>query len=119
MDIHNTHNIHSLRERRRELRKNQTETEDKLWFELRNSKLGVKFKRQNSIGGYIADFYCQKYKLIVELDGEIHNKKENQEYDAIRDKYFKELDYRVLRFQNNEVETDLEKVLEKIESYFS
>jgi len=105
MDIHNTHNIHSLRERRRELRKNQTETEDKLWFELRNSKLGVKFKRQ--------------YKLIVELDGEIHNKKENQEYDAIRDKYFKELDYRVLRFQNNEVETDLEKVLEKIESYFS
>jgi very-short-patch-repair endonuclease len=113
-----THNIQDFRERRRELRKNSTETEQKLWFELRNNKLGVKFKRQHSIGGYIVDFYCQKYKLIIELDGEIHNTKEAQEYDAVRDKYFKELDYTVLRFKNEEVESDIEKVLVKIKSYF-
>jgi very-short-patch-repair endonuclease len=113
-----THNIRELSERRRELRQNQTKAEEILWFELRNNKLGAKFKRQHSIGGYIVDFYCQKYKLIIELDGEIHNTKEAREYDEVRDKFFKELGYTVLRFKNSEVENDTEKVLGEIKSYF-
>ena len=118
MDSNSKHNLHTLRERRRELRKEDTLQEDKLWFELRNSKIGTKFKRQHSIGGYITDFYCQKYKLIVEIDGEIHNTKENQEYDKIRDYYFIELGYKILRISNHEVDSDVEKVLEKIKSCF-
>ena len=96
------------------MRKEQTPQEEKLWFELRHSKLGVKFKRQHSIGGYITDFYCREYKLIVEIDGGIHNTKENQEYDKIRDDYFRELGYKILRIPNREVDEDIEKVLEKI-----
>jgi len=108
------HNNEILKERRKELRKNQTKTEEKLWFELRHEKLGHKFKRQHSIGGYILDFYCPQKKLIIELDGEIHNTKEAKEYDEVRDKYFKELDYKVLRFKNSEIESGIEKVLEEI-----
>ena len=108
------HNNRILKERRMELRRKETSSEEKLWFELRNNKLGEKFKRQHSIGGYILDFYCAKKKLIIELDGEIHNTKEAREYDAVRDKYFKELGYTTLRFLNREVEDDVEKVLDGI-----
>ena len=97
------------------MRRNQTPQEDKLWFELRNGKLGVKFKRQNSIGGYITDFYCQKHKFIIEIDGGIQNTKEAQEYDGLRDNYFETLGYRVLRITNEEVDKNLNNVLEKIE----
>ena len=111
------HNNEVLKERRKELRKNQTKTEEILWFELRHEKLGFKFKRQHSIGGYILDFYCPQKKLIVELDGEVHNTKEAKEYDEVRDKYFKELGYTTIRFLNREVENDIEKVLDKIKNY--
>ncbi len=114
-----THNIQNLRDRRRGLRQNQTKAEEILWFELRNNKLGAKFKRQHSIGGYITDFYCQKYKLIIELDGEIHDTKEARKYDAVRDKYFNELGYIISRFKNSEVENDTESVLKRIkQNYF-
>lgn len=110
------HNIKVLRERRRELRKESTPQEKRLWFQLRKNNLGVKFKRQHSIGGYIVDFYCQKYQLIIELDGEIHNTKEAQEYDSVRDKFLTDLGHKVLRFKNEEVGEDIESVLEKIRS---
>ena len=81
-----THNNRTLSDRRKELRKNQTKAEEILWFELRNNKLGAKFKRQHSIGGYIADFYCHTLKLVIEIDGGIHKSKEQREYDyAIAD----------------------------------
>ena len=99
------------------MRKEQTPQEEKLWFELRHSKLGVKFKRQHSIGGYITDFYCREYKLIVEIDGGIHNTKENQEYDKIRDGYFSTLRYKILRFTNEEVDENMEMVLEKVKDF--
>jgi very-short-patch-repair endonuclease len=111
------HDNRIMRDRRRELRKNSTEAEELMWFELRNNKLGPKFKRQHSIGGYIADFYCQKYKLIIELDGEVHNTVEAKEYDGIRENYFKEQGYRVLRFSNKEVGEDMENVLQKIKEF--
>lgn len=110
------HDIEKLKERRRELRKNQTKAEEILWWYLRDRKMGVKFKRQHSVGGYILDFCCSEKKLIIELDGEIHNTEEAKQNDAVRDKYFKELGYTILRFKNEEVENreKLEKVLDEM-----
>ncbi|MFH0804074.1 MAG: endonuclease domain-containing protein [Candidatus Zambryskibacteria bacterium] len=108
------HNILELRDRRKELRQSSTPQEKLLWERLRNRKLGPRFRRQYSIGGYILDFYCPEKKLIIELDGEVHNTKEAKEYDEVRDKYFRELGYKVLRFWNSGIEQDMEKVLDKI-----
>jgi very-short-patch-repair endonuclease len=58
------HNISKLSDRRKELRKNQTPQEEKLWWYLRDKRSGIKFRRQHSIGGYILDFYCKDKKLI-------------------------------------------------------
>ncbi len=109
------HNLRELAGRRKELRKKGTKAENLLWKELRNGKLGLRFRRQYSIGGYILDFYCPKRRLIIEVDGPIH--KSNQEYDAIRDKYFQELDYTVIRFTNDEVVNSLENIIKKIKCY--
>ena len=106
----------TIKDRRKELRKNQTPMEEKLWWYLRDKKLGPKFKRQHSVGGYITDFYCSEKKLIIELDGEIHNTKEAEEYDAVRDKYFAELGYKTVRFLNREVEKEIDKVINQIEN---
>ena len=113
----NVHNSYTLTERRKELRKNQTKAEQILWWYLKGERLGIKFRRQHSIGGYILDFICKEKRLIIELDGEIHNKKENKEYDTIRDKYFIELEYSVLRFSNKQIEESIKEVIEKIKSY--
>lgn len=96
------------------MRQKATSQEKLMWEKLRNNKLGNRFKRQYSIGGYILDFYCAEKRLVIELDGEIHNKKENLEYDKIRDKFFKELDYKVLRFKNRQVEEDIKGVIKII-----
>jgi len=111
------HNIRRLLDRRKELRKNQTKTEEKLWWYLKDKRLGFKFRRQHSVGGYILDFYCKEKRLIIEVDGEVHNTKEAREYDKVRDKYFEELDYKILRFKNEEVENDVKKVVSKIQEF--
>ena len=110
------HNITKFIDRRRELRNQATEEENILWGELRNSKLGYKFRRQHSIGGYILDFYCAKKRLIIEIDGAIHESVSHKEYDKLRDKYFEELDYKVLRFKNTEVKNNLKKVINKVKN---
>ncbi len=110
-------NLKNLFDRRRKLRNNLTKSEEILWQCVRNKKLGVKFRRQHSIGGYILDFYCIDKKLVIEIDGEIHNKLEAKEYDEIRDKFFIDLEFTVLRFTNLEVENSIELVLEKIKRY--
>src|SRR3989344_3778323 len=112
------YNIKSLLERRKELRNKSTPEEILLWLQLKNSKTGFKFRRQHSIGGYIADFYCPEKKLIVEIDGPQHFKKENKEYDLVRSNYFEGLDIKVLRFTNKEVSTETQKVLRCILSSF-
>ena len=104
------HNSKKLLERRKSLRKRSTPEEEILWNELRNNKLGARFRRQHSIVGYILDFYCFKARLIIELDGSLHDK----EYDAIRDKYFKDLNYQTLRIKNSEMQKDLNNVITKI-----
>ena len=63
------------------------------------------------------DFYCKEKRLIIEIDGGIHRTKEAREYDKVRDKYFTELDYKVLRFKNDEIENDINGVITKIKSY--
>lgn len=108
------HNLGKLSDRRKELRKNQTPQEEKIWWYLKDKRLGSKFRRQHSVGGYILDFLCKEKKLIIELDGEVHSTREAIEYDQVRDKFFEELGYKVLRFSNSQVEDDIKEVIEKI-----
>lgn len=111
------HNIPQLRERRRNLRMKSTNAEELLWQELRSGKLKFRFRRQYSIGGYILDFYCPRQRLVVEVDGSIHERQ--KDYDEIRDKYLLQLDYKVLHFTNQEIETNLKQVLAVIKHNFS
>ena len=95
------------------LRKNSTKSEKILWKELRNRKLGgLKFRRQHPMDGFVLDFYCVEYRLGIELDGKIHEKQ--KEYDEWRESVLREKKIRILRFTNEEVETDLNGVLEKL-----
>jgi len=96
----------------KELRQNQTPAERLLWNALRTNKQGVHFRRQQIIDGYIADFYCHAYALIVELDGGVHELQ--QEYDAARDMHLIERGFRILRFKNEEIEKDLNGTLKRI-----
>ncbi|MDO4245108.1 MAG: endonuclease domain-containing protein [Deinococcus sp.] len=102
-------------ERARQLRRNQTEAEDKLWHELRGSKLGHKFRRQHPIGPYIADFACITKGLVVELDGGQHAEESARLYDAERTAYINAAGFKVVRFWNNEVLGNMIGVLEVIE----
>lgn len=102
----------------RNLRKEQTPWETKLWFALRNSQIkNFKFRRQYKIGDYIVDFVCLSKKLIVELDGGHHNFEENIYSDKKRQKYLETLGYKVLRIWNNEVDDNLEGIIERIIFY--
>ena len=109
------HNLHELIERRRFLRRNATSQERRLWHELRNKKLGYKFRRQHSIGYYIADFYCYEKKLIIELDGDHHSAQGQKEYDDYRDSVLGELGCVLFRIKNEAVDRDVEGVLMKIQ----
>ncbi|MFH1427758.1 MAG: endonuclease domain-containing protein [Patescibacteria group bacterium] len=102
------------KETRRRLRKDSTETEKIMWDKLRNRKLGEKFRRQYGIGHYIADFCCPIEKLIIEIDGEIHNEQEQILYDEERSKDIRELGFKVIRFINTEVKNNLDNVVDKI-----
>lgn len=107
------YNLQKFKDRRKDLRKNSTPQEIILWARLRRDQLGVTFRRQHSIGPYIADFYCAEKKLVIEIDGNQHL--ENKEYDAERTNYFNVLGIRELRFWNNEVNTNIEGVVMRIE----
>ena len=94
------HNKKSLKEIRRNLRQEATRAEDFLWQHIRNRKLNqLKFKRQHSIGNYIVDFYCASKRLVIEVDGEVHTLSDQIEKDKSRDQNFKEMDFKILRFQ--------------------
>ncbi len=97
-------------------RKNPTEAENVLWLHLNGKKLeGYKFRRQHIIGQYIADFVCPAKKLIIEVDGLIHQLPENIISDAERTEWLVSRGYKVIRFINNEILQDTENVLLKIE----
>jgi very-short-patch-repair endonuclease len=100
---------------RKDLRARQTPEEKILWQELRNKKFRkTKFYRQYSVGRYILDFYCPKYKLAVELDGRPHRDKTRVIYDRVRTQQLGELSIKVLRFWNYEIHENLNGVLSEI-----
>lgn len=101
-----------MQRRAAELRHNLTPAERKLWAVLRNDQLGISFRRQHAIGSYVVDFCCLKKKLIIELDGGQHL--EQQEYDQVRTEFLQAKGYRVLRFWNNDVLSDLNGVIKVI-----
>jgi very-short-patch-repair endonuclease len=104
-----------IKERRRELRRRQTEAERFLWGALRNRHLqGLKFFRQYSFGPYILDFYCPEKSLAIELDGGQHNLPENRAYDADRTAYLEAHGVEVIRFWNSDVMQDVQAVLQVI-----
>ena len=104
-------------ERAKELRLNPTAAEQVLWEILRNKKmLGLRFKHQHPINIFIADFYCHTLKLVIEVDGGIHNTEENKEYDNNRTAEFKNYGITVLRFTNDEVLNNIEMVRNVIAS---
>jgi very-short-patch-repair endonuclease len=94
------------------LRRDMTEAERKLWSTLRNSQLdGAKFRRQQPIGPFIADFVCQQARLIIEADGSQHSESAG---DVRRTTFLESKGYRVLRFWNNDILKTLEGVAESI-----
>jgi very-short-patch-repair endonuclease len=96
-------------ERAKALRRSLTEQEKKLWGALRDRRLGgFKFRKQQPIGPFIADFVCQEQRLIVEVDGSQHA---DSESDEARDAFLKAKGYRILRVWNNEVNGNLSGVL--------
>jgi very-short-patch-repair endonuclease/DNA modification methylase len=101
-------------QRARELRKEMTSAEQKLWSALRGKQLKTKFRKQHPIGSYIADFYSWEAGLVIEVDGDSHFTPEGQEYDRERDAYLASLGLTVLRFTNLEITSQIEGVLEKI-----
>jgi len=99
----------------RELRQEPTVSEKLLWTAIRNRKLNnLKFRRQHPIDKFIVDFYCNEKKLVIELDGGVHDIKRNKEYDDARTAMLAGLNICVLRFRNEEIIKDIEIVLEKI-----
>ncbi len=108
-----------LKDFAKENRKEATTYEDILWQELRKNQLGVRFRRQHSIGDYIADFVCLPLKLIIEVDGGYHNEQEQAEADRLRGHWLQNRGYQVLRFTNEEVAYDLENVISIIKLHIS
>jgi len=105
----------NLRQFSRELRKNSTDAERRLWSKLRLRQLnGFQFYRQRIIVNYIMDFFCPKAKLVVEVDGGQHYSGEKQKSDFKRDEYLKRIGIKVLRFSDREVLTNMDGVLENI-----
>ena len=107
-----------IKDRVRKLRRNQTLAEEYFWEEARSNKLGLSFRRQYPLVFYagkernlfIADFCCKKHKLIVEIDGKIH---ENQkDYDNARTLVINQLGYQVIRFTNEQVLNNFSEVIE-------
>ncbi|MEL1241155.1 leucine--tRNA ligase [Flavobacterium flavipallidum] len=104
----------------RENRKNPTEAENVLWQEVRNSNLGYKIRRQHYIGNFIVDFVCLEKKLIIEVDGGYHDTKEQIELDGERTLELEQKHlYKVIRFTNEEVLSDIKSVLSKIKEELS
>ena len=99
----------------KELRKNQTDAETKLWYFFKNRNFqGLKFRRQHRIGHYIVDIVCLEKKLIIEIDGGQHNEIPTLDKDKQRTDWLNQEGYQVIRFWDNDVLTDTDGVLERI-----
>jgi very-short-patch-repair endonuclease len=107
-----------LRSRRKELRKNMSQPEQWLWYCLRNGQLkGYKFRRQYGFLNYILDFYCIVARLAIEVDGDSHYTAGAHAYDALRTKDLSKAGVKVLRFTNQDINTNIEGVVTIIASH--
>ena len=105
----------TLKEYSQKLCHNQTQAENRLWFFLRANRLSfLKFRRQQVIENFIVDFYCAKYKLIIEIDGDEHFTEEHKIYDNERSKILSVKGYKILRYTNREIANWIDTVLEDI-----
>ena len=100
------------RSRAKQLGKSLTEPERRLWYHIRANRLGVKFQKQVVLAPYVADFAARSERLVIELDGDMHAGREA--YDGARTEALAAQGYRVLRFTNSEVMTNLDGVLRTI-----
>ena len=108
----NPKNYLLIKEIRDSLKNNPTQAEKLLWLYLKNKKTGYKIRRQHIIDDFIVDFVCLNKKVVIEVDGKIHlNQKE---YDELRTARLNELEFRVIRFENEEVFLNPDKVANKI-----
>jgi len=97
------------------LRKNMTLAELILWKKLKDKKIfGAKFRREHPIGIFIVDFYCHQYKLVIEIDGDIHCDKEKKEYDIGRTAELERYGLNILRFTNHQVIFQMDTVITRI-----
>lgn len=102
----------------REMRKNATEAEKILWSKLKARRfLGLKFRRQHPLDTYVADFYCHEIKLVIEVDGEIHEEEINVGYDFARTLDLNELEIDVIRFSNYQIMSDINSALQQLSHY--
>ena len=97
-----------------ENKKYQTEAEKMLWLHLRGNKLGLHFRRQHIIGCYIADFVCLKKKIIIEVDGGYHSQYAQAIKDYYRTEKLESLGFKVLRFKNEDIFSNVVFVLDQI-----
>ena len=94
----------STKSKAKSLRSNLTPAEFRFWNYVRSKKMaGFKFRRQHPLGNFIADFYCHRLRLVVEIDGNIHERQDNKEYDKERESQIKRLGLSVIRFTNADV----------------
>ena len=108
------------KEFRQQLRREETPTERMLWKRLRSKQLdGFRFRQQHGFGPYVLDFYCPKLRLCIELDGSVHDSDEQQQRDAERTMFLNQNRIKVIRFKNEEVEEDIEKVLSTIRKFIN
>ena len=113
------HNRPYLKTFRKKLRNHSTSAEATLWTYLKNRQLdNRKFRRQHSMGNFIADFYCPEENLVIELDGQGHFCEEGMQADAHKSKYINQLGIKVIRFENKWVFEDIDYVLNEIRTHF-
>jgi very-short-patch-repair endonuclease len=97
------------------LRRKETKAEKLLWNRLRNKQVdGLKFRRQHPIGYFVTDFYCHELKLIIELEGKIHDEIEQKEYDKLRKELIESWEYKIIDFKNEQIYKNMDSVIRTI-----
>ena len=110
----------SIFENAKKLRSKKTNAEQKLWLELSDKRIkGFRFRCQHPISEFIVDFYCHRAKLVIEIDGNIHNDSEQADYDSGRTYELEKFGLCIIRFTNQQVQNNMNEVIQIIESYLN
>lgn len=109
-------NKKEMKERRRQLRREMTQCEKIVWAYLRKRQMKERFLRQFSVDNYVLDFYCQRLKLAIEIDGGIHEEENQKKYDKKRQEHIETFGITFVRIKNEELLGNPNKAFEKIET---